>query len=62
MTDKKSPTPSSDPLIDEVRAVRTELSDQFGNDVSRLCEYLRKVEAERESRRKATAVTENKAK
>ena len=58
MTDKKPSTPASDPLIDEVRAVRKELSDRFGNDVGRLCEYLRQVEAEREARRKAAAITD----
>jgi len=29
-----------DPLIDEIRAIRKAISDQFGNDVDRLCDYL----------------------
>ncbi len=58
MTDKNPSTPASDPLIDEVRAVRKELSDRFGNDVGRLCEYLRQVEAERDACRKAAAITD----
>ncbi len=34
---------TSDPLIDEVRAVRKALSEQFGNDVDELAKYLRKI-------------------
>jgi len=41
---------SSDPLIDEVRAIRAELVAEFGNDVGRLCNHLREVEREYESR------------
>jgi hypothetical protein len=33
-----------DPLIDEVRAIRKAISDQFGNDVRRLGDHLRKLE------------------
>ncbi len=29
-----------DPLVDEVRAIRKAISDQFGNDVDRLCDFL----------------------
>ncbi len=35
-----------DPLIDEVRAIRAKISAQFGNDVGKLCEHLRSVEAQ----------------
>jgi hypothetical protein len=38
------PTATSDPLIDEVRAIRKAISDRFGNDVRRLGEHLRKLE------------------
>ena len=38
------PSERSDPLIDEVRAIREEISNRFGNDVERLCEHLREVE------------------
>ena len=40
----ESTRPRTDPLIDEVRAIRKEISDEFGNDVGRLCEHLRQVE------------------
>jgi hypothetical protein len=36
----------TDPLVDEVRQRRRELSAQFGNELSRLCEAIRKIEAE----------------
>ena len=62
MTDKKPSTPAADPLIDEVRAARKELSDRFGNDVSRLCEHLREVERQREARRKSATVTDAESK
>jgi len=35
-----------DPLIDEVRAIRKAICDQFDNDVDRLCEHLREIERE----------------
>lgn len=34
-----------DPLIDEVRKARAELSAQFGHDLGRLCDHLREIEA-----------------
>ncbi len=40
--------PISDPLIDEVRAIRRAVCADFGNDVDRLCDHL--VEVEREYR------------
>ena len=33
-----------DPLIDEVRSIRKEISERFDNDVNRLCEHLRSIE------------------
>lgn len=36
--------PFSDPLIDEVRAIRQRISERFGNDVRRLAEHLKEVE------------------
>ena len=41
---------SCDPLIDEVRAVRRALCEQFGNDVDRLCGYLRGLERQHPER------------
>ena len=34
----------SDPLIDEVRSIRREISERYGNDVDRLCDHLRELE------------------
>ena len=39
-----------DPLIDEVRAIRRAISEQFGNDVDRLCDHLRKLERQHPER------------
>ncbi len=39
-----------DPLIEDVRRVRNNLSQRFGNDVAKLCEHLREIEAEHASR------------
>ena len=36
--------PHSDPLIEEVRALRRGISERFGNDVDRLCAHLREVQ------------------
>ena len=36
--------PARDLLIEEVRAHRRELSERFGNDVNRLCDYLAEIE------------------
>lgn len=40
----RSKTAQRDPLIDEVRAIRADISAEFGNDVGRLCEHLCQVE------------------
>jgi hypothetical protein len=37
-------------LIDEVRAIRRTVCDEFDNDVARLCSHLREVDREYESR------------
>ena len=39
-----------DPLIDEVRRVRVELSNKFGNDPRRLAEELKRLEKEHVAR------------
>ena len=41
---------NADPLIDEVRAIRRSICDEFGNDVEKLVEHLRAVEAEYRTR------------
>jgi len=33
-----------DPVIDEIRAVRMEISAEFGHDIKKLCAFLRKEE------------------
>lgn len=42
---------TSDPLIDEVRAIRREICAEFGNDVDRLAEHLKIIEREYADRR-----------
>ena len=41
---------SADPLIDEVRAIRRSITEQFGNDVDRLCDHLQELERGRPGR------------
>ena len=36
----------SDPIVDEVRAIRSSICEAFGNDVDRLCDHLQEVERE----------------
>lgn len=45
------PLDGGDALIDEVRAIRREICNQFGNDVDRLCDHLREVERDYAARR-----------
>jgi hypothetical protein len=33
-----------DPLIDEIRAIRGRISEEFGHDVNRLVDHLREIE------------------
>jgi hypothetical protein len=40
----------ADPLIDEVRAIRRAISEQFGNDVDRLCDHLQELERQHPER------------
>ena len=49
MTNPEKNKPSTDPLIDEVRAAREELSREFGHDPRRLAEELRRVQKELET-------------
>jgi hypothetical protein len=34
----------SDPLIDEIRRIRTDISRKWGNDVDALCEHLQQAQ------------------
>jgi hypothetical protein len=36
--------PRSDPLIDEIRRIRKEISEAHGNDVARLCDHLQEIQ------------------
>jgi hypothetical protein len=53
MTTPQSNPPRPDPLIDEVRAIRTDISNRFGNDVRKLGEYLREIERQYKDRLKS---------
>jgi len=41
---KRSPA-KRDPLVDEVRRIRTDLSAEYGHDLGKLCDHLREVQA-----------------
>ncbi len=47
---KQISSEETDPLIDEVRAIRREICTELGNDVDRLVEHLRQVEVEYQER------------
>ena len=47
--DREGAVPA-DPLIDEVRAIRRAISEQFGNDVDRLCDHLQELERQHPER------------
>jgi len=46
---------TGDALIDEVRRIRRDICNQFGNDVDRLCDHLIEVERDYAARRGAFA-------
>jgi hypothetical protein len=50
MHDATHETTRPDPLIDEVRAIRKAISDQFDNDVDKLCDHLQRREQEHKER------------
>jgi hypothetical protein len=44
---RASRTPArKDPLVDEVRRIRSEISKAYDHDLAKLCDHLREVEAE----------------
>ena len=43
-------TEYEDPVVAEIRAVRQELSERFGDDVNALCDFLAEKEREHEDR------------
>ncbi len=48
-SDREAGVPT-DPLIDEVRAIRRAISDQSGNDVDKLCDHLQELERQHPER------------
>ncbi|HEX7154020.1 MAG TPA: hypothetical protein VF618_21210 [Thermoanaerobaculia bacterium] len=42
--------PTEDPIVEETRAVRRELSERFGGDVDALCDFLASLEKQHEDR------------
>jgi hypothetical protein len=44
-----NPTPD-DPVVAEIRAVRRELAERFGDDVNALCDFLAQQEKQHEDR------------
>ena len=57
MKRKRTTPPFSDPLIDEIRAIRKELSDRFGDDWQAYGAYLRKVGEDFRSWQRSRAAT-----
>ena len=49
--------PQADPLIDEVRAVRQKLADQFDNDIDKLCDECERVGSSLRAQRTPTEGT-----
>ena len=43
-------TETEDPIVAEIRSVRRELSERFGDDVDALCDFLAVREREHEER------------
>jgi len=50
MTTVQSETTPPDPLIDDVRTIRQTISEQFGNDIDRLCDHLQALERQHPER------------
>ncbi len=50
MSEQRDESIQDDPLIDEVRAVRKAIADQFENDIDKLCDELQRREQEHPDR------------
>ncbi len=50
MNEQRDESTQGDPLIDEVRAVRKAIADQFENDIDKLCDELQRREQEHSDR------------
>jgi hypothetical protein len=37
---------ASDPFLEEVRAMKRAVSERFGNDIDKLCDYLQELQKE----------------
>jgi hypothetical protein len=44
VTDRLCSRMTADPIIDEIRSVRHRISEQFGHDPKKLCEYYMKLQ------------------
>ena len=47
VTDRLCSRASTDPTIDEIRAVRHRISEQFGHDPKKLCEHYMRLQEEK---------------
>jgi len=50
VTDRLCSRPSTDPTIDEIRAVRHRISEQFGHDPKKLCEHYMELQEQHRDR------------
>jgi len=50
VTDRLCSRASTDPTIDEIRAVRHRISEQFGHDPKKLCEHYMKLQEQHRDR------------
>jgi len=50
MGEERNEPTQGDPVIDEVRAVRKAIADQFENDIDKLCDELQRREQEHPDR------------
>ena len=41
---------ADDPVVAEIRSIRNELTERFGNDVNALCDFLAQQEKQHEQR------------
>jgi hypothetical protein len=61
-TSRQQDVPNAgDALIDEVRRIRREVCNQFGNDVDRLCDHLLEVQQDYAARRGPFSVVTKEA-
>ena len=47
LTDRLCSRATADPVIDEIRAVRHRISEEFGHDPKKLCEHYMKLQEQK---------------